>query len=304
VFDELLGRAELKRRIEELEDERDSFEARYEAASERRADAVAARQEAEERVNRLEDRIADLEGQLDRARENGDDADLRFRRTEALRGGRVREVLSRLRSLETESEGVLTAAVADGRHLPDPVERAFGDRAPLVGRAAPCVAVADDAGVVSAALVPPIQPDPFASWGESVAVDEGWFLPTGPYAVALVRADTFAYAAFDGETGDRVAFEGVETDVMNSHSKGGFSQARFERLRDQQVDDHLDRAREVIAGRDPDTLYLVGESTVLDDLPDVRDRAAAVRAVDARGDPDEAVAEAVRAFWTTRLYVV
>jgi uncharacterized small protein (DUF1192 family) len=300
MLDELLGRAELKERIAELEDERDSLRAQLDAESDRRADAVAARQTAEERVNRLEDRIADLEGQLDRLRDD-EGADLAFRGTEALRGGRLDEVLARLRSLSTEPEGILTAAVAAG-DAPATVEAAFGGRTPLVERAAPCVAVRDDAGLVSAALSPPIRPEPFAAWDETVRLEDGWFRPTGPYAIALVRSDTFAYGAFDGD--ERVAFEGVETDVMGNHSKGGFSQARFERLRDEQVDEHLDRCREVLREQEPGTLYLVGERTVLDDLDGLRSQAAAVRAVDARGDPDEALVDAVREFWTTRLYLI
>ena len=51
MLDDLLGRTELKERIEELETERDRLEARLEAESERRADAVSAKQTAEERIN-------------------------------------------------------------------------------------------------------------------------------------------------------------------------------------------------------------------------------------------------------------
>ncbi len=65
--DELLGRASLRERIDELEDENERLRKRYEAESDRRAEATTARQDAEERINRLEDRIAQLEGELDQA---------------------------------------------------------------------------------------------------------------------------------------------------------------------------------------------------------------------------------------------
>jgi peptide subunit release factor 1 (eRF1) len=295
MLDELLGRAELKDRIEELEEERRSLEARLDAESERRADAVSARQRAEERVNRLEDRIADLEGTVERLRD--DAGDLAFRGRERLRGARRDAVLARLRSVEAGPEGALTAAVADD--VPEAVREAFGERSALVARAAPCVAVTDDAGVVSATLSPPRPPEPFVAWDDGFRLEEAWFRPTGSYALALVRSDLFAYGEFDGE--ERVDFDAVESDVMNAHSKGGFSQARFERRRDEQIDDHVDRCLSVLRERDPGTLYVVGERTVLGEFAPVADL---TRTSDATGEPEAALADALREFWTTRLALI
>jgi peptide subunit release factor 1 (eRF1) len=299
MFDELLGRAELKDRIAELEDERDSLQARLDAESKRRADAVAERQRVEEHRNRLQDRIADLEGQVDRLQETTE-ADQSVRSRERARGSRLRELLDRVESLRTEPEGVLTAAVgADER--PAAVTDAFGARAPLVDQLAPCVVVRDDAGLVSAALAPPRPPAPFATWDDRPRLDRGWFLPEGPYALALVRSDLFAVGVFDGD--ERVAFEAVESDVMADHSKGGFSQARFERRRDEQIDAHLERCREELDDHAPADapLYVVGERTVLGEFEDL---AAATRTVDARGDPEPALRTAVQEFWTTTVYGV
>ena len=296
VIDELLGRAELKARIEELEEENRHLRRRAEAEEERRADAVSDRQAAEERVNRLEDRIADLEGRLERA--GDDEADLSYRGTADLRGRRLAEVLGRLRSVETEPEGALTAMVGDGEGAPDAVADAVGDRAALVRRAAPCLVCADDAGLVCAALSPPLPPEPFAEWGDGFRVEERWFRPTGRLAVALVRSDVFALGEYEG--GERRGVETIESDVMGAHSKGGFSQARFQRRRDEQIDAHVERAREAIARHDPDRLVVLGERTVLGEFADLADHTATV---DATGDPETALEDAVKEFWTTRLYL-
>lgn len=295
MLDELLGRAELKERIEELEEEKRHLERRAEAEEERRAEAARKRQDAEERVNRLEDRIADLEGQLERA--EGPDTERGLRGTEDLRGSRLDEVLSRLRSFETGPEGALTAMVTDDP--PGEVSDAFGDTAHLVDDAAPCLALTDDAGLVSVALRPPMPPEAFAEWGGGFRLEDEWFLPTGRFAFALVRSDLFALGEYDGS--ERRSAETIESDVMNAHSKGGFSQARFERRRDQQIDAHLDRCRDAITGREADTLVVVGEKTV---LPEFRDVADVTRPSDASGDPDEALAEAFSEFWTARLFLL
>ena len=308
MLDELLGRAELKERIAELEAEVDSLEARYEAESERRADAVRARQEAEERVNRLEDRIADLEGRL--AATADVDADLAFRGSEALSGTRLREVLARLGSVETDVEGALTAFVDDDDHgLPEGVTEAVGDRAPLVRRAAPCLLCADDAGLVAVTLSTPCPPEPFVGWDDGFAVDTGWFLPQPGDALALVRSDLFVVGVYGGsdegederDSGWTVV-ETVESDVKSAHSKGGFSQGRFERRRDAQVDEHVEEALgaldAVADAHDVGRLLVTGERTVLGAF---EDRAHHVARVDASGDPEVAFEAAVREFFTARL---
>jgi peptide subunit release factor 1 (eRF1) len=293
MLDELLGRAELKARIEELEEENHHLERRAEAEEERRADAVSARQDAEERVNRLEDRVEELQHRVDRLGDEEEQVD--FRGVETLRGARLDEVLSRLESVETAPEGALTAMVDDD--VPDTVRDALGDHSPLVSRATPCLVCTDDAGLVSVALTPPLAPEAFCEWGDGFEIDESWFRPTGSFGFALVRSDLFALGVYDGT--DLQSAETFETDVMNNHSKGGFSQARFERRRDQQVDDHLDEAEERIADHDVDTLIVVGERTVLSRFQKLADHTATV---DASGDPEEALTDAFREFWTTRLY--
>jgi peptide subunit release factor 1 (eRF1) len=301
MLDELLGRAELKERIDELEEEKRHLERRAEAEEERRAEAATARQEAEERVNRLEDRIAELEDRVERS--EGGTADLDFRGVETLRGDRLREVLDRLDSVATGPEAALAATVGESGDLPDAVADAFGDHAPLVGRAAPCLAVTDDAGLVSAALAPPVAPDPFVEWRDGFRLDREWFLPTGSFALALVRSDLFALGTYEGD--ERVGFEGFESDVKGDHSKGGFSQGRFERRRDAQIDEHLEKCEaaieEVVSGDGPERLFVVGERTLLGEFEEYAD---ATRPVDATGEPEEALADAFRTFWTTRLYRV
>lgn len=291
MLDSLLGRAELKARIEELEEEKRHLERRFDAETERRADAVTARQEAEERVNRLEDRIADLEGRLD---EDEAAADLAPRGVESLRGDRLDAVLDRLRSVEAGPEGALTAFVASS--VPDAVTDLLGDRASLVDRAAPCLVCVDDARLVSVALDPPLAPEAFVAWDDGFRLDDDWFHPPDGLTVALVRSDLFAVGVYeDGELAD---VETVETDVKSAHSKGGFSQSRFERRRNDQIATHLDDCRAVLDRRDPERLVLLGERTVLDDI----DReAVAVEAVDASGDPAAALGDAADSFFTTRL---
>jgi len=297
MLDKLLGRAALEDRIDELEGEKADLRAQLAAEEDRAADAKTARQEAERRVNRLEDRIAELEDRVERLQ--GREGELAFRAEETLGGRRVAEVLDRLGSWQSAPEGTLTAYVADEHDLPEAVRDAFGDRTPLVRRASPCLAVADDAGLLGACLSVPRPPGPFATWSDGVDLDREWFEPAEEYTLAVVRSDLFAMGTFEGRT--RTAFHGFDSDLTERHSKGGFSQARFERLRDEQIDEHLGRCRAALEAREADPLFLVGERSVLWELSDL---AAVTRPVDATGDPEAALADALESFWTVRLRAV
>ncbi|WP_254840618.1 Vms1/Ankzf1 family peptidyl-tRNA hydrolase [Natronomonas marina] len=290
MLDDLLGRTELKERIAELEDERESLQAQLDAERERRSEAARARQEAEERVNRLEDRIADLEGQLEETEES---VDLTFRHRESVRGRRLETVLSRLERLENGPESVLTAYVDEA--VPDAVADLLEGRAGLLSRAAPCLVCADDAGLVAAALRPPVAPEPFTTWSDGPELDRAWLQPTGRYALALVRSDVFAVGVYEGD--ERVDFEGFTSDVKSDHSKGGFSQSRFERLRDEQIAEHVERCEAALSGVDADRLYVTGDRRLVGEFD-----ADATAAVDATGEPEAALGDAYDDFWAVPLY--
>jgi peptide subunit release factor 1 (eRF1) len=296
MLDRLLGRATLKERIEELEAKRDGLDAQVESAKESRAEAVSARQEAEREVNRLEDRVTELEDRL--ARAEGDEHELTFRHEERAYGGRVSAIAERLQSVETNREGALTAFVADGNAVPDELREVLGDRTPLVARSAPCLVCADDAGLVATALSLPIEPGPFTEWSDSFRVESEWLQPTGRLCFALVRSDRFAVGVY--EDGERVDFSGFESDVMDEHSKGGFSQDRFERRRDAQIDEHLEKAAESLEdhARDADRVVVVGERSVLGELRALADVTARV---DATGKPEAALTDAFEDFWSVRV---
>jgi peptide subunit release factor 1 (eRF1) len=296
MLDQLLGRAELKEQIAELETEKNHLQRQLDAEKERRSDAASDRQAAEERANRLEDRIASLEGRVERLQDDSGES-LTYGHTERLRDGRRSAVLDRLASFQGGPESVLTAYV-DG-DVPQQVRDALDERAALVSRAEPCLVVTDDAGLVNVTLAVPAPPAPFTEWSDAVELDRSWLEPTGEYTLALVRSDLFAMAEYDGET--QRAFYGFEGDLKSQHSKGGFSQARFERLRDEQIETHVERCREAMAERDTDPLYVVGERTVLDAFDDVADATATV---DATGEPEAAFEDAVRDFWTVTLRTV
>ncbi len=304
MLDTLLGRASLKERIADLEDELESARQQLDAESDRRAAAVTARQEAQEQQNRLEDRIAQLEGELERVADTHDEPALSVRHRETVGGERLAELLERLESVRTGPEGALTATVGADGSVPSLVEEALGDRTSLAADAAPCLVCVDDASLISVALKPPLAPTLEPEWSDRFYLEESWFRPTGRHALALVRTDLFALGVYDD--GDRVAYRGFESDVKGAHSKGGFSQARFERIRDDQIDDHITRCLEALEAYEGETLILVGQRGILETIAEKinGNEVVATAAVDATGAPKGALEDAYRSFWTTELRVL
>lgn len=300
MLDALLGRRELKERIETLEAElaecregRDRLRERYESADDRRREAVRERQTAQEERNRLSDRVEQLEDELER---RGGDEDVAARGRLDLGRRDVARVLETLQSVRGGPEGLYTAMVEDGR--PESIVEHLGVRVALVDRAAPCLCLLDGDGLLEVALEPPMAPAAFERWDDRFHLERGWFLPTEPVTVSLVRADLFAVGRFDGV--DLVDVEGFTSGVKGRHSKGGFSQGRFERRREEQIDEHLDRCRDRLAAYDgPEGLLLTGAEAALDRL----EVSAVARAtVDATGDPEPALRSAFEEFWHTRVH--
>ncbi len=297
MLDDLLGRTELKEQIEELQADKEQLEEQLSAEKRRRKTATTEKQDAQREVNKLEDRITQLEDQVDRLQSGEETVSVRHETT--LSGHRLDEVLSRLSSLQTGPQGALSAYIQDGHDLPREIREAFGERAALVSRAAPCLALADDAGLVSLCLRPPVSPEPFTEWSDSFELDRRWFQPRGRYTLALVRSDLFAMGTYEGD--QRTAFHGFDSELKSQHSKGGFSQSRFERLRDEQIDDHLDRCRTALEERQADRLFVVGERSILGEFMGIADQTATV---DATGDPEPALQSAWEDFWTVQMRVL
>jgi len=154
---------------------------------------------------------------------------------------------------------------------------------------------------VSAAIAPSIEPAPFDEWSDSFRLDASWFRPTGRFAFALVRSDVFALGVYEGD--ERVSFDGFTSEVKETHSKGGFSQGRFERRREGQIADHLKKAARELrdVGEKTDRVIVVGERSV---LGDVREHADVTDVSDATGKPEPALTDAFRDFWTARVHAL
>jgi len=70
---------------------------------------------------------------------------------------------------------------------------------------------------------------------------------------------------YSEEFGDYEEVESVKSRVNRKHGKGGFSQGRFERKREEQIEQHLEEVEEVL--EDKEKIYLLGDKRLCERLP-------------------------------------
>jgi len=307
MLDDLLGRTALKERIEELEEEVERLEDRLGAEERRRKDAVTEKQEADRRVNELESKVEELRDRLERA--GSDDEGPSFRRSKKVRDGVLDDALALLESARSGEEALTTVYVAPDDRVPDEFEAETTALLRRIDTATGLAVFGDDAGVVRAALVPPLTVgETRVERGDRFAVDRSVFELPQPHAVAVVRSDEYAGGVYGD--GGRVGFSSLSSDVMSKHSKGGYSQSRFERGHDEQVKEHVrDAARrfeDTVGGGGVEAVYVAGESRVVSRFADeVRvDAPVAERTTDARGGGEELLRRGYGSVRSARLYSV
>ncbi|MFB6190050.1 MAG: Vms1/Ankzf1 family peptidyl-tRNA hydrolase [Candidatus Nanohaloarchaea archaeon] len=253
-------KARLKDRMEELEDELGSMKERYEAEKQRRSELARKKQEAEEKLNRLED---SREPDEDEDPVDEDTGDRELQRADF---GKTYQLLQRLDSVESPGDDLLTV------YSPGKVDGVEDFRG-LKNAATPeQMAVLRETDSFAAFLEPGREPVLLKTrpvFNGDWSLDSGF--DTSPL-MEFIESEKILALVSAGETrifresrGDYEQVDRVRSRVDRQHSKGGFSQDRFERKRDEQVEQHLEEVEETLQGRE--NVYLLGDRRLCEELP-------------------------------------
>ncbi|MFB6202988.1 MAG: Vms1/Ankzf1 family peptidyl-tRNA hydrolase [Candidatus Nanohaloarchaea archaeon] len=248
------------KKVIRLKEEKEKFKKKYEAEKERRSELSTKKQEAEKELNRVKDQLRSLR---DRAVED-ESEELEY----DYRNISVENTLSILRKLESvvsPDEDLITVyspekvtEVQDFKGLKNAVS--IEQEALLKNQES--FAAFLDQQVFSVVL----KTRPFSE-GE-------WFLDRS-FRMELLdfieREKIWALVSagetdiFREEGGEVEHLDQLSTRVDSQHSSGGFSQDRFERIRDEQINEHLDEVRERLD--EFDEVLLLGEKDLCKELP-------------------------------------
>ena len=271
---DLLGRkrreeeiGELRSKVALLEEERDSLALQIERRDEKIRKMTAAQQEASLALKAAEQRIAALqeEGSEDGGEEKGRPKP--EEKSWTLKPREVARLLDRLDEIRSKDDDLLSALVPAGSMGSDlhpgaeeMIRRAGSDRG---------VAVFSDPLLFTIGLVPPFpikkEVTAFASTFRTGPLRE--MLDTPVLVVAVHAGETLLGLALGREGFIEEAV--VKSTVKEKHTKGGWSQRRFERLREEDIRQHAalvsERLESLLEGRRSIPVYAVvgGESALV-----------------------------------------
>ncbi|QGA80756.1 Vms1/Ankzf1 family peptidyl-tRNA hydrolase [Candidatus Nanohalobium constans] len=249
---------ELQEKIEALEEDKESFKERFRAEKERRSKLSTQKQEAEEKINKLEQKIQNQGTSRD------DSTDMEGQEIEKISFKQGKRILNKLRSIESPENDLLTI------YSPQTVRR-LSDQQGLKSSISKenFEFLSDDKGFAAFMdedfLQVKFKMRAFfkPKWVVSDSFDASKifsFVEKKKKWAAVSAGETTIFEEKDGEI---LVREEVSSRVDSKQKKGGFSQGRFERKRQEQIDEHLELVEEKI---DEDTL-LVGEKSLCKKLP-------------------------------------
>lgn len=217
--------------------------------------AVSDRQEAEILLNQERIRTRTLSHELETIRAESQ-GKLKFRGTDTLSLQAIQTYLSKLKSFHDPAGGLLTAYLPQGTRLSGVIsekvfERVEEETRTLLDRLEPDTGLAffyDIHRMVCEAIVPPF-PITSPAWqlGHSFDVSLLEEILSKDYrmlVLVLHAGESFIGFAPDAQVFDTE--ELIRSSVKEKHSKGGFSQRRFERLREEDIAHHMDKVLEAL----------------------------------------------------------
>lgn len=245
----------LNSRITKLESDLQSTKTQLEKKEALARQAVADRQDVEARLNQELVRVQTLSHELEKTRLESPEK-LEFRRIETLSPSAVQAYLSKLSSFHSPVEDLLTVYLPNGTH-PSKVlgEKTLGlieeKILSLLGKLDPETGLAlyyDLHRMIGEVIVPPI-PITSTFWQLGNYFETSLLKESLNRGYSILVLVLHAGESFIGLAPDALVFDSselVRSSVKEKHSKGGFSQRRFERLREEDIAHHMQKVSEAL----------------------------------------------------------
>ena len=244
----------LQARIMELNIDVKRLETQLEKNKVNTREAVAAKQEAEEQLNAANIRMETFVHELESLKKETAQQ-VRFREIVVIPPLKMNDYLSQIRSLRSTHEALITAYVAAGRSILDigdsdgMLEHIDEKSCHLLDRIDSSIGFVlfyDISHMVCEVITPPL-PVTSSMWraGNAFEADQLEAMVNRDMGVCILVVH--AGESFVGIASNKNEFETqqvIRSSVKSKHTKGGFSQRRFERLRDEDIGHHVEKVQE------------------------------------------------------------
>lgn len=282
-INELFGRVSGKEKLEmevdrlqshlvELEIDMKRMKTQLEKKENLAKQAVAEKQEAQEKLNAANTRIETLEHELGAMKQESQ-GQLRFRNTENIAPAIMSEYIFQIGSLISSHDTLITAYLAPGQSLDELtgskrlVEDIDENSQILMERAESSTGLVlfyDTCRMVCEAIAPSL-PVKYPGWQIGTRFDVGHLKDIEEKDLNICVLIAHAGESFVGLASNRREFQEhrvIRSSVKAKHSKGGFSQRRFERLREEDIAHHVEKVQqtleELVRGREEIEYIIAG----------------------------------------------
>lgn len=250
---------ELQKKVEQQDKEIEKLESMLEAEKNRRKKHTREKQEAEEQINRLEDKLEGLESEED----SQNTQELLERKKTSFR--KFKNSIQKLGSINSDKKELVTVyspGKLSNHSKIDSIKNSVPEErlTPLLNEESLIIFYDPDLGLNC------FKTRPF--FDEMMDINERFktepingFIERDKNWLMVSRGKTRLLLEKDGNVEEK---EVVRSRVNRQHGKGGFSQGRFERKRDEQVQSHLDEVKKRIENLEE--IYLLGEKGLCQDL--------------------------------------
>jgi predicted RNase H-like nuclease (RuvC/YqgF family) len=256
----------LKARMIELEEENRKLSLKLEKGDEKAKKTVATKQEVDRELNEARQRISSLENELQKLKQEAS-RELSFRFSESMTGHKLDELLFLLGSLQSKAPALITIYLARDETLKN-IEETIASR--LDSSAAYLIEKIDsstgkaifyDTNQIIKLVIIPVFPiaRSESALGRQFALET---LEKSRRCDKILVLNAHAGETFAGivENDTFAEHEIIRSSVMGKHSKGGWSQKRFQSLVEEDVRHHADKVRaalERMIGAHKDMHYVI-----------------------------------------------
>lgn len=298
----------LKSRIAELEEENRKLAAQLGKRDEKTRKTVAIKQEVDRELNEATQKISSLEIELQKLKEETS-TELKFRFSESLSRHKLDDFIFMLGSMNSKTSTLITIYLAKDEKLSNitqnidlQIDNQSNALIEKIDSSTGKAIFYDTAGLIRTVVIPflPISVSEYAAGKQfnleplkkSLEFDKILVLNAhaGETFAGIVEADTV------------VEHEIIRSSVMGKHTKGGWSQKRFQNLVEEDIRHHADKVRTALSGmieKHKDIQYIIagGEGKLIKIILEGYDYPLIIKSMDIVGNIEQVIQEATKVRW-------
>lgn len=255
----------LETKLEEKQEKIRKLQNMLEAEKKRRSKLAKEKQDAEEKLNRLKDKIEGIKSTENAETNVESDTKVNF---EGLDFADLKDSLEKLGTVKSQEKDLITVysprKLSEHSQITD-IKNSIPEKilSPLMDKKSLILFYTDNLGLSCFKVN--------SFYREDLRIEDKFlvnplidFMDTEKYWTLISRGDS---KVFKEENGTINEIENFKNRVNRQHGKGGFSQGRFERKRDEQIQSHLQNVKTGLKELDSENLYILGEKDLCSSLP-------------------------------------